>query len=51
MPNVLKLSIKSKIWNFQWRIQDFPGGGAAPIPKLGLFCKFFAENCMKMKEF
>ena len=34
----------------QWRIQDFPEGGA-PIPKLGLFCKFFAENCMKMKEF
>ena len=26
-----------------------PGG--APTPKLGLFCKFFAENCMKMKEF
>ena len=35
---------------YQWRIQDFPEGGA-PIPKLGLFCKFFAENCMKMKEF
>ena len=26
-----------------------PGGG--PTPKLGLFYKFFAENCMKMKEF
>ena len=26
-----------------------PGG--APNPKLGLFCKFLAENCMKMKEF
>ena len=25
--------------------------GGAPIPKLGLFCQFFAENCMKMKEF
>ena len=35
---------------YQWRIQDFPQGGA-PIPKLGLFCQFFAENCMKMKEF
>ena len=34
----------------QWRIQDFPEGGAL-IPKLGLFCKLFAENCMKMKEF
>ena len=22
--------------------------GGAPIPKLGLFCQFFAENCMKM---
>ena len=27
----------------------FPGG--APTPKLGLICNFFAENCMKMKEF
>ena len=34
----------------KWRIQDFPEGGV-PTPKLGLFCKFFAENCMKMKEF
>ena len=34
----------------QRRIQDFPQGGA-PIPKLGFFYKFFAENCMKMKEF
>ena len=25
--------------------------GGAPIPKLGLFCNFIAENCMKMKEF
>ena len=25
--------------------------GGAPIPELGLFCQFFAENCMKMKEF
>ena len=25
--------------------------GGAPTLKLGLFCKFFAENCMKMKEF
>ena len=25
--------------------------GDAPTPKLGLFCKFFVENCMKMKEF
>ena len=35
----------------QWRIQDFPGGMGTPTPKLGLFCKFFAKSCMKMKEF
>ena len=23
----------------------------APTPKLVLLCNFFAENCMKMKEF
>ena len=34
----------------QWRIHDFSEGGA-PVPKLGLFSYFFAENCMKMKEF
>ena len=25
--------------------------GGTPTPKVGLFCKLFAENCMKMKEF
>ena len=25
--------------------------GGAPITKFGLFFKFFAEDCMKMKEF
>ena len=25
--------------------------GGAPAPKLWLFYQFFAENCMKMKEF
>ena len=35
-------------YHLQWRIQDFTEGGA-PIPKLGLFCNFFAKNCMKMK--
>ena len=25
--------------------------GGAPTPKLGLFCIFLDENCMKMKEF
>ena len=33
----------------QWRIQDFPEG--APNPKVGVLTYFFAENCMKMKEF
>ena len=34
----------------QWRIQDFPQGGA-PTPKIAIIFQFFAENCMKMKEF
>ena len=38
------------LFYFQWLIQDFSWGWA-PIPKVGVFCNFFAENCMKMKEF
>ena len=34
----------------QWRIQDFPEGGA-PTDKSAIILQFFAENCMKMKEF
>ena len=34
----------------QWRIQDFPEG-VRQLPKVLLFFFFFAENCMKMKEF
>ena len=34
----------------QWRIQDFPEGGG-PTPKSVIIFIFFAENCMKMKEF
>ena len=34
----------------QWRIQDFPQGGA-PTPKIAIIFQNFAENCMKMKEF
>ena len=34
----------------QWRIQDFPQGGA-PTPKSAIIFQFFPENCMKMKEF
>ena len=36
--------------HIQWRIQDFPQGGA-PTPKSAIIFQFFAENCMKMKEF
>ena len=36
--------------SIQWRIQDFPGGGA-PTPKVGVLTIFFAENCMKTEEF
>ena len=35
---------------YQWRIQDFPQGGA-PTPKIAFIFQIFAENCMKMKEF
>ena len=37
----------------QWRIQDFPEGGTNSQSGCTdlLFCNFFAENCMKMKEF
>ena len=34
----------------QWRIQDFPQGGA-PTPKIAIIFQIFDENCMKMKEF
>ena len=39
-------------WNGskQWRIQDFPQGGA-PTPKIAIIFQNFAKNCMKMKEF
>ena len=38
----------------QWRIQDFPEGGARQPERGGanlLFDQFFSENCMKMKKF
>ena len=34
----------------QWRIQDFPQGGA-PTAKSAIIFQIFAKNCMKMKEF
>ena len=40
----------SQLLNDQWRIQDFPQGGA-PTPKIAIIFQIFAENCMKMKEF
>ena len=36
--------------NNQLRIQEFPEGGALNL-KVGVLAYFFAENCMKMKEF
>ena len=49
MSHLVKLSLP-----YQWRIKDYSEGGGANS-KIGcaniLFCKFFAENCMKMKEF
>ena len=44
---LVTLTLRSNT-KFQWRIQDFPEVGV-PTPKS--FCKSFAENCMKMKEF
>ena len=43
-----KNKLSKFICGFQWPIQGFPGGAN---PKVLLFCNFFAENCMKMKEF
>ena len=37
-------------YSMQWRIQDFPQGGAS-TPKIAIIFQIFAENCMKMKEF
>ena len=33
----------------QWRIQDFPQGGA-PTPKFAIIFQIFAESCMKIYE-
>ena len=32
-------------------VQDFPEGMSAPTPKMNVLTNFFAENCMKIKEF
>ena len=38
------------LWGLAVANRGFSRGGA-PTPKLGLFCNFFGENCMKLKEF
>ena len=43
-------NINLQVGHTQWRIQDFPQGGA-PTPKIAIIFHIFAENCMKMKEF
>ena len=37
-------------YRHQWRIQNFPQGGA-PTPKIDIIFQIVDENCMKMKEF
>ena len=49
-PVSAKSSNKFFCIGYQWRVQDFPERGA-PTPKIIIFCKYFAKNCMKMKEF
>ena len=39
-----------EVKHIQWRMQDFPQGGA-PTPKIAIIFQIFAKNCMKMKEF
>ena len=40
-------------YTVQWRIQDFPWGAGGRGTSSQIWCAnlFFAENCMKMKEF
>ena len=47
---VLEKGVAKARMSYQWRIQDFPQGGA-PTPKITIIFQNFAENCMKMKEF
>ena len=49
--NITTLQTFVYVYNrYQWRIQDFPQGGAQ-TPKIAIIFQIFAENCMKMKEF
>ena len=53
IQNYFSLYSMNFIFNtYQWRIQDFPKGRQLPRGCANLlFCKCFAESCMKMKEF
>ena len=49
---ILKATEVERTVGQQWRIQDFPAG--APTPEVGVliyYFAFFANKCMKMKEF
>ena len=48
-PDCTQVLVKF-LQSVQWRIQDF-SEGVGQLPKVLLFFNFFAENCMKMKEF
>ena len=48
LKNVVK---NKKDHSLQWRIQDFPEGGGVNSQRPIILQIFFAENCMKMKEF
>ena len=47
---ITECQMPSGTFHYQWRIQDFPQGGA-PTPKIAIIFQIFAKNCMKMKEF
>ena len=49
-PHQTKVNMCTGSVSYQWWIQDFPEG-VRQLPKVLIFFNFFAENCMKMKEF
>ena len=51
LRNIFQMKVRNLLTHPSGGSRIFPRGGGAPTPKLELFCKFFAENCMKMKEF
>ena len=50
LSSVSSLSLLSSLSNGNGGSRIFPRGGA-PTPKSAIIFQFFAENCMKMKEF